>query len=70
MRKLEETIPSKALLPLQNVLVELIYVQYDTGEDFLPQFIKNAGTAKKLVDDMKNNLDPFLVESGGGDDGE
>jgi len=68
MRKLEETIPAKALLPLQNVLVELIYVRYDTGEEFLPQFIKNAETAKKLVDDMKNNLAPFLVESGGEDD--
>lgn len=70
MRKLEETVPAKALLPLQNALTELLYVRYDTGDEFLPQFIKNAGTGKRLIDDMKSHLAPFLVESGGADDGE
>lgn len=73
MRKLEKTIPEKALLHLQNVLAELIYIRYDTGEEFLPQFVKNAGEAKKLVDDMKSHLGLFLKESesgGGDDDGE
>lgn len=70
MRKMEETIPAKALLPLQNVLTELLYVRYDTGENFLPQFIRNAETVKKLADDVKIHMGSFLVESGGEDDGE
>lgn len=70
MRKLEETVPAKVLMPLQNALAALIYVQYDTGEDFLSQFIRNAGTAKNLADEMKRRMDLLPTESGGADDGE
>lgn len=56
IRELEETVPPKALLPLQNMLVELIYIQYDTGADFLPQFKKNALEAKSLASDISSRL--------------
>lgn len=70
INELEKTIQAQALLPLQNVLVELIYVRYDIEGEFLPQFIKNMEEARAIVDDLKEHLPQFLTEAGGEDNGE
>jgi len=64
LRKLEETITEQLFVDLQNALIELLYIQYNTAEEFLPQFSKRVARAKELV----HSLQPHL--QGGGDDSE
>lgn len=62
----EERISKQVMRQLQNVLVELIYVQYDTEQEFLPQFKNNMREAKEFLNVVKTS-ELLRPKSGGGD---
>lgn len=70
MHEIEKHIPAPALLPLENVLVELIYVRYSVGEDFMAQFSKNAREVKELIDSLCKDIPQIEDIQGGENHGE
>lgn len=66
MRAWEEKVSESLLLPLQNMLVELIYVRYDTEKEFIPQFLSNVAQANTMLDEL--SVISKTAPADGGDD--
>ena len=70
IKALEEQFSQKSLVPLQDTLFELIYVQYDTDGDMLTQFGENMAKVKIMFETIQSGLQEFLQQSGGDTVGE
>jgi len=56
IQEMEKCASGKVLQPIYNLLFELIYVQYDTEAELIPQFRMNIKKATKFIHEIKNVL--------------
>lgn len=60
MREAGEKAPRSALGPVYDVLGHLLYTRYDTGEDFMSQFMANKTEAISLANSVIKEIDTLL----------
>jgi Fe-S-cluster containining protein len=57
----EHKLPQQGFAAVWSILEHLLYENYDTAQDFMPQFEGNIAKAKELIDRMNRELfQPFL----------
>ncbi len=66
IHELEQEVSARALVPVESMLFELLYIRYDTQSDFMPQFCKNAAEIERLLEDVKQLAEQAKNESEGG----
>jgi Fe-S-cluster containining protein len=59
----ERKLPPQGFVAIWSVLQHLLYENYDTAQDFMPQFEDNIAKARELIDRLDTELiQPFLNE--------
>lgn len=66
IKKIEKGLHKCMMGALWDMAVQLMYLQYDTQKDFMPQFERNAAIIRNILADFMNKTDRSKPETGGG----
>lgn len=66
VRDLEKKFSINDLLPIENIILNIAYLNYDINQDFMPQFKKNTALIEKLVLDTQEFVNSLEKENNNG----